>query len=660
MGSMPNRLRDATSPYLLQHADNPVDWYEWGPDALERARAEDRPILLSVGYAACHWCHVMERESFEDEATAALMNEHFVNIKVDREERPDVDAVYMDAVQAMTGQGGWPMTVFLTPQGEPFWAGTYFPKEERHGMPAFTRVLSAVAEAWRDRRDEIRSQGRKIVEAIGRRVRPSEEPLTDEVLDEAMATLRASFDSEHGGFGGAPKFPQPMTLEFLLRMHLRGAEGALDMATRTLDRMAAGGIRDLLGGGFHRYSVDRIWLVPHFEKMLYDNAQLALVYLHAFQVTGEERHREVAAETLEYLLRDLRHERGGFLSSEDADSEGEEGRFYVWSWEELAAEVGEEAALAMGAEREGNWEGSSILHGEAAPGDARERLLAIRGRRVRPAADDKVLAGWNGLAIRAFAEAGRALDEPRFVRAAEAAAGFVHDEMRREDGRLLRAWREGRTSGPAYAEDHALLSAGLLALYEATLDLRWFEAARELADELLRLFADEEGGGFFETGSDAEELVLRPKELLDSAVPAAGSVAAETLQRLAMLTGDRSYERAAVSALEQVREVMGRAATALGHALSAVDLYLSPSREIAIAGDPGDERTRALLREVWRRFLPGAVLAAAPPGDGEAEKAIPLLQGRELVDGSPAAYVCERFVCRRPVTEPAELAAELA
>jgi len=655
---MANRLAEATSPYLLQHADNPVDWYEWGPEALGRARAEDRPILLSVGYAACHWCHVMERESFEDEATADLMNEHFVNIKVDREERPDVDAVYMDAVQAMTGQGGWPMTVFLTPEGEPFWAGTYFPKEDRHGMPAFTRVLRAVSEAWRDRRDEIRSQGRKIVEAIERRVLPSEEPLTGEVLDEAVAHLREAFDPEHGGFGGAPKFPQPMTLEFLLRMHLRGSEGALEMVTRTLDRMAAGGIRDVLGGGFHRYSVDRTWLVPHFEKMLYDNAQLALAYLHAFQVTGEERHRMIAAETLEYLLRDLRHERGGFFSSEDADSEGEEGRFYVWSWDELTAEVGEDTARALGAEPEGNWEGTSILHGEAPAEDVRERLLAIRGRRVRPATDDKVLAGWNGLAIRAFAEAGRALEEPRYVEAAEAAAGFILEELRRDDGRLLRAWREGRTSGPAYAEDHALMAAGLLALYEATLDLRWFEAARELADDLLRLFHDADGG-FFETGSDAEELVLRPKELLDSAIPAAGSVAAEVLQRLTMLTGDDGYERAAVSALEQVRGVMGRAATALGHALSAADLYLSPSREIAIAGDPDDERTRALLREVWRRYLPGAVLASAEPDDAEAAKAIPLLQGRDRVDGAPAAYVCERFVCRRPVTEPAELAAEL-
>ncbi|HUG89064.1 MAG TPA: thioredoxin domain-containing protein [Actinomycetota bacterium] len=656
---MPNRLASATSPYLLQHADNPVDWYEWGPEALERARAEDRPILLSVGYAACHWCHVMERESFEDEDTAALMNERFVNVKVDREERPDVDAVYMDAVQAMTGQGGWPMTVFLTPEGEPFWAGTYFPKEERHGMPAFTRVLDAVAEAWRDRRDEIRSQGRSIVEAIGRRVRPSDEPLTGEVLDEALDHLRAAFDPDHGGFGGAPKFPQPMTLGFLLRMHLRGAEGALDMATRTLDRMAAGGIRDLLGGGFHRYSVDRTWLVPHFEKMLYDNAQLALAYLHAFQVTGEERHRRVAVETLEYLLRDLRHEGGGFFSSEDADSEGEEGRFYVWSWDELTAEVGGDVARALGAEPEGNWEGSSILHGEGPTEEVRERLLAIRRGRVRPATDDKVLAGWNGLAIRAFAEAGRALGEPRYVEAAEAAAGFVLQEMRREDGRLLRAWREGRTSGPAYAEDHALMAAGLLALYEATLDLRWFEAARELADDLVRLFHDEADGGFFETGSDAEELVLRPKELLDSAVPAAGSVAAEVLQRLTMLTGDATYERAALSALEQVRALMGRAATALGYALSAADLYLSPSREIAIAGDPSDERTQALLREVWRRYLPGAVLAAAEPDDAEAAKAIPLLQDRDRVDGAPAAYVCERFVCRRPVTEPAELAAEL-
>ncbi|HEX6261770.1 MAG TPA: thioredoxin domain-containing protein, partial [Actinomycetota bacterium] len=583
----------------------------------------------------------------------------FVNVKVDREERPDVDAIYMDAVQAMTGQGGWPMTVFLTPEGEPFWAGTYFPKEERHGMPAFTRVLRAIAEAWRERRDEIGEQGRKVVEAIGRRVRPSEEPLTEEVLDEAFAGLRASFDPEHGGFGGAPKFPQPMTLEFLFRMHLRGREGALEIATRTLGGMAAGGIRDVLGGGFHRYSVDAAWLVPHFEKMLYDNAQLTLAYLHAFQLTGEERHRDVASETLEYLLRDLRHERGGFFSSEDADSEGEEGRFYVWSWNELVSAVGQDEARALGGRPEGNWEGTNVLHGESPPRAVRERLLAIRAERVRPATDDKVLAGWNGLAIRALAEAGAALEEPRYVEAAVLAARFVLEEMRREDGRLLRAWRDGRTSGPAYAHDHALLSAGLLALYEATLDHRWFEAARVLADDLLRLFHDEEHGGFFETGADAEELVIRPKELLDNAVPAAGSVAAEVLQRLSMLTGDARYERAATSALEQVRGVMGRAATGLGHALSAADLSLSPSREIAIVGDPADERTGALLREARRRYLPNAVLAGGGPDDTAAVAAIPLLQDRELVDGAPAAYVCEGFVCRRPITEPAELAAEL-
>jgi uncharacterized protein YyaL (SSP411 family) len=684
-----NRLAGETSPYLLQHADNPVDWYPWGPEALERARREDKPILLSIGYAACHWCHVMAHESFEDEETARLMNEHFVCVKVDREERPDLDGIYMDAVQAMTGHGGWPMTVFLTPDGAPFYAGTYFPKEDRHGLPAFRRVLEAVARAWRERRAEVLAQGGRVVEAIGRLsgARASTEPLTEEVLLGAHAELRRSFDPRWGGFGGAPKFPQPMTVEFLLRCHLRGYAGSLEMVTRTLDRMAAGGIRDHVGGGFHRYSVDDRWHVPHFEKMLYDNALLARLYVRAWQVTGEPRYRRVAEETLEYLLRELRHPEGGFFSSQDADSEGEEGKFYVWGYEELVevaeAAVGGAAARAVarwfGALPEGNWEaGRNVLWtplpAEAVAAEAglppeellaaaetvRRQLFERRERRVRPATDDKVLAAWNGLAISALAEAGRAFGEPRYVEASEAAARFVLDRLRREDGRLLRSWRDGRPGPPGFADDHACLAEGLLTLYETTFDLRWFEEARRLADELLRLFHDEEGGGFFQTGEDAEALVVRPKELFDNAVPSGNSVAAEVLQRLALLTGEDRYERAGVSALRVVRDLMVRAPSMLGHALCALHLYLGHPREVAIVGDPGAEDTRRLVAEVRRRFLPNAVLAVAAPGDRRAAEVVPLLRDRSTLDGRATAFVCERFVCRRPVTEPEELAAQLA
>jgi uncharacterized protein len=678
--SMPNRLAEATSPYLTQHAENPVDWYEWGPEAFDRARTEDKPVLLSVGYAACHWCHVMAHESFEDAETAALMNESFVNVKVDREERPDVDAIYMDAVQALSGHGGWPMTVFLTPEGEPFYAGTYFPSEDRHGMPSFRRVLEAVATAWRDRRDDLVRQGEQVVKAIGSSFQASREPLGEDLLLAAHQGLASMFDPEWGGFGQAPKFPQPMTLEFLLRCHLRGYEGALDMATLTLDRMADGGIYDQIGGGFHRYSTDRVWLVPHFEKMLYDNAQLARLYLHAWQVTGRERYREVTLETLEYLLREMRHEGGGFFSAQDADSEGVEGRFFVWSHDQLTREAGERGELVaayFGATPEGNWEGTNVLWRPRAAEDVareaglpveefmedvrrgRSLLFDIRERRERPATDDKVLASWNGLAIVAFAEAGRVFDERRYVEAAERAGGFVLTALRREDGRLLRAWRDGRTSGPGYAEDYAMLAAACLSLYETTFEVRWMQEARSLAEDLIRLFHDPEGGGFFQTGSDAESLVVRPKELFDNAVPSGNSVAAEVLQRLALLTGEAEYETAAASTLRAARDLLPRAPSMFGHALGALDLYVAAAKEVAIVGDPAADDTRRLVEEVWSRYLPNTVLAVASPGDEGAAAAVPLLRGRDTIDGRAAAYVCERFACQRPVSEPDALAAQL-
>jgi uncharacterized protein YyaL (SSP411 family) len=667
--SRSNRLINATSPYLLQHAHNPVDWYEWGPEALERARAEDKPILLSVGYAACHWCHVMERESFEDDETARLMNERFVCVKVDREERPDLDAIYMDAVQAMTGSGGWPMTVFLTPDGRPFFAGTYFPPEDRHGLPGFRRVLEAVSQGWQEQREQVLTQGKRVVEAISRTssLPESHEPLTDDLLRSAHAQLSSAFDTRWGGFGGAPKFPQPMTLEFLLRCHLRGYPDSLDMVRGTLDRMAAGGIRDHVGGGFHRYSVDGRWHVPHFEKMLYDNAQLARLYLHGGQVTGDAAYTAVAVDTLEYMLREMRHPDGGFYSSEDADSEGVEGKSYVWTWDELVEVAGEDAARFYGASPEGNWEdGANVLwipETGASPlaelNEARGKLLEARERRPQPATDDKILASWNGLAIQALAETGRAVEESRYVEAASAAARFVLSALRRDDGRLLRSWRDGRPGGPGYLDDYSMMAAACLTLYETTFDLGWMAEARRLADELIRLFHDPDRGGFFQTGEDAERLVVRPKELFDNAVPSGSSVAAEVLIRLARLTGSETYERAGVSALRVARNLIERAPTMFGHTLGALELYVSPSKEVAVVGDLDAEETRRLILEVWSRYLPNVVLAASPPGDQAAAQLIPLLAGREPLNGKPSAYVCERFTCRLPVSDPEALAVQL-
>jgi uncharacterized protein len=677
-----NRLVDATSPYLLQHAHNPVDWYPWGSEALERARREQKPILLSIGYAACHWCHVMERESFEDGEIARVMNEHFVCVKVDREERPDLDAIYMDAVQAMTGHGGWPMTLFLTPEGEPFFAGTYYPPEDRHGLPGFRRVMESVADAWRNQRDDVRHQAGRVVDAISRSValQASPEPLSEEILQQAHAGLAQSFDPEWGGFGAAPKFPQAMVIEFLLRCQLRGYARALEMATSTLDAMATGGLYDQLGGGFHRYSTDQRWLVPHFEKMLYDNAQLARVYLHAWQVTGKELYRRVTVETLDYLLREMRNGDGGFLSSQDADSEGVEGKFYLWPYEELVRESGARGELVaawFGAAAEGNWEGTNVLWTPRSPervsteegigveelesvvGRARTRLFQAREKRVKPAVDDKVLTAWNGLAITALAEAGRVLGEPRYVQAAVGAGQFVLESLRRQDGRLLRAWRDGRTSGPAYADDYGMFAAACLSLYETTFDTRWAEEARRLGDELLRIFHDRDRGGFFQTGSDAESLVVRPKELYDGAVPSGNSVAAEILQRLALLTAESDYERAGISALRLVRRAMAASPTGFGHALSALDLYLSTPQEVAIVGSPEAAETRELVREVWSRYLPNSVLAVGDPKNADAARVVPLLADRPALNGKPAAYVCERFVCRQPVTEPGVLGAQL-
>jgi len=677
---MPNRLIGETSPYLLQHAHNPVDWYPWGEEALRRAREEDKPIFLSIGYAACHWCHVMERESFEDPAVAQLMNEHFVNVKVDREERPDLDDIYMKAVVALTGHGGWPMSVFLTPEGVPFYGGTYFPPEPRHGLPSFRQVLEAIAAAWRHRRDEVLRGGQALLEVLRRGDAPAQadSTLRPATLDAAFAQLERQFDLAHGGWGGAPKFPQPMALEFLLRTYVRtGEESARRMAERTLEKMARGGIYDHLGGGFHRYAVDALWRVPHFEKMLYDNAQLARVYVQAWQVTRRPLYRTVAEETADYLLREMQDPAGGFYSSLDADAEGEEGKFYVWTPQEVRAALGDDAPLfedAYGVTAEGNFEGRCVLYRarepdvlaerwgadadalEARLAAARRRLVAVRAGRVRPGCDDKVLAAWNGLAIGALADAARVLGRDDYREAAARAAAFVLEAMRTPQGRLRRSWRRGVARGEAFLEDYANLIDGLLALYEATFESRWFVEARRLADVMIAHYRDP-AGGFFDVADDHEALVVRPRSLQDTATPSGGAAAAGALLRLAALTGEGRYRDLAETALRTVQPLAATYPTAFARWLCALDFALAAPREVAIVGDPTSAEVRALLEVLWGAYRPNQVVALARPGETPV---VPLLEGRTALDGRATAFVCERFACRLPVTEPADLAAQLA
>ncbi|HJQ50796.1 MAG TPA: thioredoxin domain-containing protein [Gaiellaceae bacterium] len=620
-----NRLAQETSPYLLQHADNPVDWQPWGEEALGRAREEGKPLLVSIGYSACHWCHVMERESFEDEATADVMNELFVNVKVDREERPDVDAVYMDAVVALTGQGGWPLTVFLTPDGEPFYGGTYFPPEPRHGMPSFRQVLRAVADAYRERPEDVATQAEALVGALRRsaETEPSRESLTDALLAEAERGLLSQLDPRWGGFGHPPKFPPASALEFLLR------RGRLDAVRLTLDGMAAGGMYDLVGGGFHRYSVDAEWLVPHFEKMLYDNALLVPPYLHAWLLTGEERYRIVAEQTLDYMLRELRLPSGGFASAQDADTDGVEGLTYTWT-----ADEGASPELLQPFEH-----GRSILRGELDE-ETRARLLAIREQRSQPALDDKVIASWNGLALAALAEGARRLERSDFLQAAVELGELLAVDP------LWRTTRDGRAKFPAYLDDYANVAHGLYELHVATGDLRWLREARRVALLAVELFGDPERGGFFLTPADGEQLVARQKTLDDNPTPAGSSMLAFVLLRLGRIWGDDELEHQAVGALRLVRDLLPRAPSAFGWALCALDLHLSPPRELAIVGGADSDVARAALIG----FDPNVVVAFGPADD------VPLLEGKTLVDGRPAVYVCERFACRAPVTEAAGLA----
>jgi uncharacterized protein len=598
---MANALAQESSPYLRQHQDNPVDWLPWGQYALGRAREEDRPLLVSIGYSSCHWCHVMERESFEDPATARLMNESFVCVKVDREERPDVDAIYMEAVQGMTGHGGWPLNVFLTPEGVPFYGGTYFPPEPRHGMPSFSQVLQAIAETWRERSQEIRAGGRRVVEQLsgGARLEPSSAPISSEALDEGVARLKRSFDAQHAGFGGAPKFPQAPVLAFLLaRASARGRESdEAQMALGTLAAMAKGGVHDQLGGGFHRYSVDASWRIPHFEKMLYDNALLARAYLHGFAFSGEPQLQQVCRGTLDWALREMRGPEGGFYAALDADSEGVEGAFYVWTVAELREALGADAAAAItwfGATEAGNFEdphhpraGLNVLAAlsPSPPAEQAERIrargLEVRNRRARPGLDDKRLTGWNALMISALADAGGTLGETRYLDAARACADFVLTSLRDEHGRLLRSYNGGEAKLDAYLEDHAFLLEALIVLFEATCEERWFLEATALADTLIARFGDQRRGGFYSTAADGEALIARRKDLEDNPIPSGSSSAAQGLLRLAELTGESEYERQALAALALVREIAPRHPAAFAYALQAMHWQLAPMRPIS-------------------------------------------------------------------------------
>ena len=670
---MPNRLINETSPYLLQHAHNPVDWYPWGEEAFAKARAADKPLLVSIGYAACHWCHVMERESFENEAIAARMNELFVCMKVDREERPDVDAIYMQALQSLQGRGGWPLNMFLMPDGRPFYGGTYFPDTERAGMPSWPQVLDAVAAAYRDKREAVLQNARVLTDSLQASVQATapDEPLQAEIADEAFRSLASSFDGAHGGFGQAPKFPQSMPQEFLLRHHLRtGDVHAREMVEQSLTSMAAGGIYDHLGGGFARYSTDDRWLVPHFEKMLYDNALLAMAYLQAYQLTGDRRFRTVTSETLDYLLRDLRHSDGGLFSSQDADSEGVEGKFYVWTPAEIDSVLGEEdGALVRGSygvARPGNFEGRSILHlpqpleeaDEQGLMPLRTRLLEARSLRVPPATDDKVLTAWNGLAIRALAEAGSALDEPTYRDAAERTAAFLLEQLR-PGGRLLRTWKDGVAHLNGYLEDYAFLINGLISLHEATFAHSWLHAARDLTEEMIDLFWDDEVEGFYDVGSDHEQLIMRPKEPTDNAIPSGGSAAAEALLRLGVLTGDERYARHATRTLRAMVPLMRRAPLGFGNWLKVLELYLAEPVEVALVGARNGSEMRLLLETLHARYAPNLTMMGLDPAEPTPFPS-PLLEDRAQVGGRATAYVCHGYRCDLPTTDREVFRSQLA
>ena len=673
-----SRLRDKrpteiTSPYLASHRDNPVDWFEWGAEAFALAQREEKPILLSVGYSACHWCHVMAHESFEDEDTARYLNEHFVSIKVDREERPDVDRIYMDALQAMSGHGGWPMTVFLTPGGEPFFAGTYYPKEPRGHHPSFLQVLAGVVDVWSNKRDQVATQASQLTQAVQAGLPATPPPVVDTAAATARQMLETSYDPEWGGFGRAPKFPQAPVLEFLLRdliLNPSHRPTTEPMLRRTLDAMRAGGIYDQIGGGFARYSVDGQWLVPHFEKMLYDNALLARIYLHAGRTLGDARYIETARETLDYLASEMRDPAGGIHAAEDADSEGVEGKFYVWGWDEFHDVLGADAAVLAtlyGVTEAGNFEGNNNLHlsataaatasahgltdGDVAAAKARgdQALLARRSHRIRPGRDDKVIAAWNGLALRAFAEAGVALDVPSYLEVAIGIADFVTTKMVDEGGRLARAWRQGRTSGPGFCDDYAAMAVGLFTLFQVTGDERWYDEAMRLTDSMVDLFGDSDG--FFTPGADTRDLIARPKDFADNPLPSANSLAAEAFMLRAALSGEPDVQREQIA--RGAALLLDRHPTAVGHLLAVLVTAAAGIKEVAIVGTPATRRP--LEKVVWETYRPDCVVAP-----GNVGSTVPLLQDRGTAGAEAAAHVCRDFVCELPVTTTSALKASLS
>lgn len=673
-----NNLINETSPYLLQHAHNPVEWFAWGEDAFAKAKAEDKPILLSIGYSACHWCHVMEHESFEDEQTARIMNEHFVSIKVDMEERPDVDRIYMDFVQLTTGRGGWPLNVFITPDKLPFFGGTYFPPDRRYNMPSFQQILVSVADAWQTKRDELLHSANDVLGEM-RRIGVAElapAGLNTDQLDSSFASFTRTFDANNGGFGGAPKFPPSMSLEFLLAFYKRtGDENALEIVKKTCDKMAHGGIYDQLGGGFHRYSVDAVWLVPHFEKMLYDNAQLIRIYLHLFQATKDDFYKRIAIETLEYVKREMLDERGAFYSTQDADSEGVEGKFFVWTPQEIEKILGEEDARIFNfyydVSEEGNFEEKNILNvnytldatakalkiSEEKLTESLERgrkmLFEEREKRIKPFRDEKVLTAWNGLMLATFSEAAAILQSEEYLEIAKKNADFILENLQK-DGYLLRAWKDGKAKLNAYLEDYANFADGLIELYQASGEVKYLREAKRLIDLMITEFWDEEAGAFYFTANNHEELLIRTKDFYDNATPSGNSVAADVLLKLSKLLADDRYEKFAVTVLRLVAPQIRRFPQGFGRALSAIEFYLSPTKEIVIVGEKGNE----LESEVRSEYLPQkvVVLSVNPAKDGEF---IPLLKDRESVGGKPTAFVCENFVCRKPVSTIEDLRRQL-
>jgi uncharacterized protein len=679
-----NRLINETSPYLLQHAHNPVDWYAWGDEALEKSRSENKPILLSIGYSACHWCHVMEHESFENDEIARLMNENFVNIKVDREERPDLDQIYMNAVQMMTHHGGWPMTVFLTPEGVPFYGGTYFPPEDRYNMPGFPRVLVSMAEAYRERPEDIAQTAASIITELGRlnAARESNELLSTKALETAYRGIVKSYDPVNGGFGGAPKFPPAMTLEFLLQTYYRtGRQEALEVVTQTCDKMANGGIYDHLGGGYHRYATDARWLVPHFEKMLYDNALLSRLYLHYYQLTHEESARHVAEGILDYVVREMTDHAGGFYSTQDADSEGVEGRFFVWSVQEIESILGKSDARLFAAyynvTQAGNFEGKNILNAtrsleEVAKAEevtteelnrvlerSRRKLFEFREKRVKPSRDEKILTAWNALMLASFAEAGIILDRSDYTEVAKRNGRFLLENMRK-DGLLLRTYKEGQAKLNAYLEDYAFLSEALLTLYETTGESPWFEEALNVTDKMIEEFWDEQEGGFFFTGKSHETLIVRSKDYFDNATPSGNSVAAHVLLRLATLTDNSDYRRRAVSILRLLADSLRRYPSGFGRALGALDFYLGAPKEIAIIDEQSSAANLPLFRQVWKNYLPNKVVAYTSHAQDQRPQTVALLREKRRLNGQSTAYVCENHVCAEPVTDPERLSLQLS